>query len=285
MPRAVPRLVPALLPLRRDPWRPASGQLPGAAGPAGINLFDFGTIRVFPPSFVGGVIMLYEAVRDHDDEKAAEAYAIWGFRNLSKETMEVLNLWADSCTSRWCRTGSGRSSTPTTCPMAARSRSKVHEGLKRTGGVKRPARIPADGPRRGRPRQRLPAAAGGDELAPAVHGDDRGLTSNRARRAAGCGAGRGEGCRGRSPGVDGAASASILSAAGVVDVLVEIRLSSGAVNSAARRGAAGEGWTSSRRSMVPCGLLQDSCTSSWICGAVMPRAAATWPAKIGPAPA
>ncbi len=38
---AVPRLVRAVLPLRRDPWRPASGQLPGAGGrdgePAGFR--------------------------------------------------------------------------------------------------------------------------------------------------------------------------------------------------------------------------------------------------------
>lgn len=60
----------------------------------GINLFDFGVIRVFPPSFPTGVIMLYEAVRDDDTDKAAEAYRIWGFRNLSRETMDVLSLWA-----------------------------------------------------------------------------------------------------------------------------------------------------------------------------------------------
>jgi len=60
----------------------------------GINLFDFGVIRVFPPSFPTGVIMLYEAVRDDDTEKAAEAYSMWGFRNLSRETMAVLSLWA-----------------------------------------------------------------------------------------------------------------------------------------------------------------------------------------------
>lgn len=60
----------------------------------GINLLDFGVIRVFPPAFVGGVIMLYEAVRDEDMEKAAEAYRMWGFKDLKRETMEALSLWA-----------------------------------------------------------------------------------------------------------------------------------------------------------------------------------------------
>jgi len=60
----------------------------------GINLLDFGVIRVFPPKFVGGVIMLYEAVRDADQDKAAEAYRVWGFKDLKRETMDALGLWA-----------------------------------------------------------------------------------------------------------------------------------------------------------------------------------------------
>jgi len=40
----------------------------------GINLLDFGVVRIFPPSFIGGVIMLFEAIRDGDFDKAAEAY-------------------------------------------------------------------------------------------------------------------------------------------------------------------------------------------------------------------
>ena len=36
----------------------------------GVNLLDFGAIRVFPPTFVRGVIDLYEAIRDGDDAKA-----------------------------------------------------------------------------------------------------------------------------------------------------------------------------------------------------------------------
>ena len=49
----------------------------------GINLLDFGTIRVFAPRFVGGVIMLYEAVRDADEAKAVAGLRILGLQEPS----------------------------------------------------------------------------------------------------------------------------------------------------------------------------------------------------------
>lgn len=60
----------------------------------GINLLDFGAIRVFPPRFISGTLMLYEAVRDDDREKAAHAFELWGFRDLRRDVMEVLLRWA-----------------------------------------------------------------------------------------------------------------------------------------------------------------------------------------------
>ncbi len=60
----------------------------------GINLLDFGCVRVFPAPFVGGVISLYRALQRDDTELAVHAYETWGFRNLSKELIEVLNIWA-----------------------------------------------------------------------------------------------------------------------------------------------------------------------------------------------
>jgi predicted unusual protein kinase regulating ubiquinone biosynthesis (AarF/ABC1/UbiB family) len=108
----------------------------------GVNLFDFGVIRVFPASFVRGVVLLYEAVRDDDTEKAAEAYNIWGFRDLKKETMEVLNLWARFLYEPLVE-DRVRTITPLDDPMYGRRIAmKVHEGLKRTGGVKIPREFP-----------------------------------------------------------------------------------------------------------------------------------------------
>ena len=59
-----------------------------------INLLDFGCIRVFPPTFVKGVIDLYKGLRDGDEELAVDAYRTWGFENLDRETIDVLNHWA-----------------------------------------------------------------------------------------------------------------------------------------------------------------------------------------------
>ena len=59
-----------------------------------VNLLDFGAIRVFPASFTRGVIDLFEAIRDHDDEKAAHAYRNWGFDDITPTKVTVLNGWA-----------------------------------------------------------------------------------------------------------------------------------------------------------------------------------------------
>ena len=59
-----------------------------------INLMDFGCIRIFPPEFVGAVIDLYNALKTEDEELAITAYKTWGFGELSKEMIEVLNIWA-----------------------------------------------------------------------------------------------------------------------------------------------------------------------------------------------
>jgi predicted unusual protein kinase regulating ubiquinone biosynthesis (AarF/ABC1/UbiB family) len=59
-----------------------------------INLMDFGCVRVFKAPFVKGVIDLYRSVQTNDAELAAEAYRIWGFGDLSKELVAVLNMWA-----------------------------------------------------------------------------------------------------------------------------------------------------------------------------------------------
>jgi len=60
----------------------------------GVNLLDFGCIRVFPPKFVGGVIDLYNALDRGDQALAVHAYETWGFKGLSKEMIAVLNQWA-----------------------------------------------------------------------------------------------------------------------------------------------------------------------------------------------
>jgi predicted unusual protein kinase regulating ubiquinone biosynthesis (AarF/ABC1/UbiB family) len=65
-----------------------------AGEPQGINLLDYGCVRIFPPKFVGGVVDLYRGLLTNDEARVVHAYETWGFRNLKKELIEVLNIWA-----------------------------------------------------------------------------------------------------------------------------------------------------------------------------------------------
>jgi len=71
-----------------------AGKGRSAAQPAGINLLDYGCIRVFPPKFVGGVVDLYRGLLKGDEDRVVHAYETWGFRRLSRELIDVLNIWA-----------------------------------------------------------------------------------------------------------------------------------------------------------------------------------------------
>ncbi len=62
--------------------------------PGGINLLDYGCIRIFPPKFVGGVVDLYNGLRDNDANLVVHAYETWGFKGLSRDTIDTLNIWA-----------------------------------------------------------------------------------------------------------------------------------------------------------------------------------------------
>jgi predicted unusual protein kinase regulating ubiquinone biosynthesis (AarF/ABC1/UbiB family) len=59
-----------------------------------LNLLDFGCIRIFPPSFVGGVVRLYRALLADDRQAQAEAYRGWGFTGLNDQLVDVLGVWA-----------------------------------------------------------------------------------------------------------------------------------------------------------------------------------------------
>jgi len=66
-----------------------------AGEPEGINLLDYGCIRIFPPAFVGGVVDLYHGLRTDDRALIVHAYETWGFRNLDNELIDILNIWAN----------------------------------------------------------------------------------------------------------------------------------------------------------------------------------------------
>ncbi|GJE37295.1 ABC1 kinase family protein [Methylobacterium persicinum] len=62
--------------------------------PAGINLLDYGCVRIFHPRFVGGVVDLYRGLLEGDEARIVHAYEVWGFRDLDREKIEILNIWA-----------------------------------------------------------------------------------------------------------------------------------------------------------------------------------------------
>lgn len=62
--------------------------------PAGINLLDYGCIRIFPETFVGGVVDLYHGLLEDDRDRVVHAYETWGFKRLSVELIDILNIWA-----------------------------------------------------------------------------------------------------------------------------------------------------------------------------------------------
>ena len=103
-----------------------------------INLMDFGSIRVFRPEFVGGVIDLYKALRDGDDELAVHAYSQWGFDGLDKVSIEILNIWAKFIYGPLLEDKIRPIQEIRGGNYGRELAGKVHQELKRIGGIKPP---------------------------------------------------------------------------------------------------------------------------------------------------
>ena len=59
-----------------------------------LNLLDYGCVRIFPPGFVAGVVRLYRGLANDDRDEQVEAYRSWGFKGLTNDLVDVLNVWA-----------------------------------------------------------------------------------------------------------------------------------------------------------------------------------------------
>ncbi len=59
-----------------------------------LNLLDFGCVRIFSPTFVGGVVKLYHGLLEGDRSAQAAAYESWGFKDLTDDLVDTLNVWA-----------------------------------------------------------------------------------------------------------------------------------------------------------------------------------------------
>ena len=103
-----------------------------------INLLDFGSIRFFSPSFVEGVIQLYESLKENDKELAVEAYKKWGFGNLNKDIIKILNLWAEFIYAPLLNDSSKPISQLRDGSEGRKIASRVHQELKQIGGIEPP---------------------------------------------------------------------------------------------------------------------------------------------------
>lgn len=103
-----------------------------------INLMDFGSIRVFRPDFVGGVIDLYRSLATSDQDLAVQAYEKWGFHGLDKEAIEVLNMWAGFIYAPLLADEVRPIQQMRGGTEGRELATKVHQELKRIGGIKPP---------------------------------------------------------------------------------------------------------------------------------------------------
>lgn len=104
----------------------------------GVNLLDFGCVRIFPPHFVKGVIDLYWALARDDQEMAVAAYEIWGFKDLSKAMIAILNEWASFLYAPLLENRPRRIQESNDAKAGRRVAERVHERLREAGGVQVP---------------------------------------------------------------------------------------------------------------------------------------------------
>ncbi len=100
-----------------------------------LNLLDLGCVRLFPPSVVGGVVGLYEALRNHDEERAVEAYKGFGFPNPTKDLVATLNIWATFIYAPLLEDRARSIDETNTGLYGREAANKVHRALREKGGI------------------------------------------------------------------------------------------------------------------------------------------------------
>jgi predicted unusual protein kinase regulating ubiquinone biosynthesis (AarF/ABC1/UbiB family) len=70
----------------------------------GINLLDYGCIRIFPPKFVGGVVDLYNGLLHDDRDLVVHAYETWGFTGLCRARRSTSSTSGPSSSTARCST-------------------------------------------------------------------------------------------------------------------------------------------------------------------------------------
>jgi predicted unusual protein kinase regulating ubiquinone biosynthesis (AarF/ABC1/UbiB family) len=103
-----------------------------------VNLLDYGCVRMFSGAFVKGVIDLYRALQTDDEALAVAAYEGWGFKDLTREMIDVLNLWANYLYAPLLDDRDRRIQDSSGGEYGHEVATKVHGELRRLGGVRPP---------------------------------------------------------------------------------------------------------------------------------------------------
>ena len=103
-----------------------------------VNLFDFGCMRIFKGRFIQGVIDLYFALQKNDQAKIVYAYEQWGFQDITKKKIEVLNKWASFIYSPLMEDKVQKIQKNDSGVYGAKIAAEVHTELKKLGGIKPP---------------------------------------------------------------------------------------------------------------------------------------------------
>jgi predicted unusual protein kinase regulating ubiquinone biosynthesis (AarF/ABC1/UbiB family) len=103
-----------------------------------VNLYDFGCMRIFRGKFIQGVIDLYFALQKNDKDKIVHAYEQWGFEDITKKKIEVLNKWAEFIYSPLMKDKVQKIQESDSGIYGAQVAAGVHKDLKKLGGIKPP---------------------------------------------------------------------------------------------------------------------------------------------------
>ena len=107
-------------------------------GGKNLNLLDYGCIRVFKGNFVEAVIKLYIALKNKNNDLAAEAYKSWGFAKLNNDLIETLNIWALYLYGPLLENKVRNIQDHNTSSYGKELLGKVRKKLKKFGGIKPP---------------------------------------------------------------------------------------------------------------------------------------------------
>ena len=95
-------------------------------------------LRFFKSTFVKGVIDLYYSIMTKNEDLAVHAYESWGFENINRDLINILNIWAKFLFSPLLEDKVMKMQETNSTAYGAEAASKVHKELKKIGGVKPP---------------------------------------------------------------------------------------------------------------------------------------------------